>query len=104
MMEETERVNMEALKEVRRNLKVGDTLTYVRVMKVSEDERLLVPIKTAVRVKAKYPHIVELEESAGHPYPIKTMTYVEIMLEDARRQREKEKKPEKRRKRGKYHV
>ncbi len=74
----------EELEKLREELQAGDTLTYVKLMKVSEDERILVPVKTAVRVKAKYPHIVEVEEPGGLPYPVKTMTYVEILMENTR--------------------
>ena len=69
------------IRELKESLQVGDILTCEILVKIREDERILVPVKAAVRVAAKYPQLVRVEAAGKGPLPIRTMTYVEILIQ-----------------------
>lgn len=94
------------IQELKERLQVGDILTCEILVKLREDERLLVPVKAAVRVVEKYPHLVRVEAAGKRPLPIRTMTYVQLLTQSDTQEEEPApgKKGRKRRKRGKYRV
>lgn len=94
------------IQELKDHLQVGDILTCEILVKLREDERILVPVKTAVRVVEKYPHLVRVEAAGKHPLPIRTITYVQILTQsdDPEEGRTPGKTGRKRKRRGKYRV
>lgn len=72
------------LENLKSRLSVGDIVAYERLTWVAGDRRLLVPVVRELRVKAKYPHLVELE---GDGLPVRTLTYGEILAESLIRSR-----------------
>lgn len=63
---------------LRRQLQIGDVLSE----KIEYDrlgERLMVPVMRKVRIIAKYPYLVEVDDGSGS-LRRKTITYVDILL------------------------
>ncbi len=83
-----DRVWRETVEELKNRIQIGDVLTYRKIAKVKNDPRL-VEVRIKVRVKAKFSHLVWVEEREGKEYPIKTLTYTEILIDTAQKDREK---------------
>lgn len=89
-----DRVWRENVEELKNRIQIGDVLTYRKIAKVKNDPRLLVKVRIKVRVKAKFSHLVWVEEREGKEYPIKTLTYTEILIDTIQKDREKRKRLE----------
>lgn len=81
---ETER-GLKTLEEIRKSVRVGDMVSYTRYICRTDDERLLVPVKTAVRVVRKYPYQVEVETDGRSCLPVRTITYAQLWMEEQER-------------------
>lgn len=65
---------------LRRQLQIGDVLSE----KIEYDrlgERLMVPVMRKVRIIAKYPYLVEVDDGSDS-LRRKTITYVDILLQE----------------------
>lgn len=73
------------LEEIRKSVRIGDMVSYTRYIYRTDDERLLVPVKTAVRVVRKYPYQVEVEAAGRSCLPVRTITYAQLWIEEQER-------------------
>lgn len=72
------KIYRETIEELRERMEIGDTVIYERLTKV-DDGRVLAPVPARARVKAKYPHLVEVECKGDGTCPARTLTYWEIL-------------------------